>query len=333
MWNDLRLRAARGTNFLNNRYDNPLHTDGFTERQGRMWPSSEEFYHPLNPMFSLFLRTYLQLNFFPVILLRDGALGLTDFFLRFPVPKKTQTRILVHADLAYLVPMAWRSLVLGYRMTGTNTYAPTKKYLFYALISDHFLAWNQLRTILPEWLKQFDSNASVSAFCVSRSEVYDHSWSDRKTPMEFTSSMQLHFKTPIEYLTWNQAKALSSKKDVTFINMDIWRHGVGLCQVDSLMMGKAAQVMPRGQYAGFKGEKIGEWPLSFQHQLDIYTLEAEHSDLEPFIFLKKLSPYIAADMPLPIKTELMELVRKRTPISVFGDGDSTTRVHAKAKTV
>jgi hypothetical protein len=151
--------------------------------------------------------------------------------------------------------------------------------------------------------------------------------------MEFTSGLQHHFKTPLDFLTWNQARPLASKKDVTYINMDIWRHGIGLCQVDHLMLGKAIQVMPRGVYQGFRGKKLGQWPLSFQHHLDIYSMDAEHADFEGFIFLKKLSPYIAADLPLPIKTEMMQLVRQRTPISAFASGGSTKSAPATAKKV
>jgi hypothetical protein len=330
MLDELRKRTSKSTNFLINRYNNPLHTDKLTERQGHLWPSSEEFYHPLNPMFSVFIRTYAHLNYFSVILLRDGALGLMDFFLRFPVPKKTSSIILVHADLSYLVPLAWRPLILCYRMASKNSYHPTGKYFFYGLISDQFLAWNELRTYLPEWLKQFDPTAPVSAFYATRNEVYDHSWFDRRTSMEFTAALQRYFHTPINFITWSQSKSLAANKDVTYINMDLWRHGVGLCQVDYLMMGKVIQVMPRGTYAGFKGEELGSWPLSFQHHLSLYTLEAEHADFEPYVFYKKLSPYVAADMPLPIKTELMQLVRKRTPVSPFAGGAATKSAGATA---
>jgi hypothetical protein len=97
------------------------------------------------------------------------------------------------------------------------------------------------------------------------------------------------------------------------------------------MMGKAIQVMPRGVYQGFKGKKLGQWPLSFQHHLDIYSMDATHADFETFIFYQKLSPYVAADMPLPIKTEMMKLVRQRTLISDFTSDGSTKSSRAKPK--
>ncbi len=310
MWADLQRRARTNLNFLAHRWDNPLHNDYDTELQGRLWPSSEEFYHPLNPIYSFFFRNYAHLDFYDVVLLKDGAIGILEFFLRFPIPRKNKSLFLVPADLTFLVPAAWRGQVLGYRLRGP-AFVPTSRYLFYALMTDSYLSWPLFKGKLASWLKQFDPDAPASALLLHRSEIFDHTWSDRRISMEVTAGLQHHFRRPLEFLTWNETKGLAGKSDVTFVGLDRTHHGTGFCAVEALMMSKAANVMPRGRYGTFRGEKLGEFPLSFQHGLEIFTCDAPDQDFDGFLFEKKLSTYTSSKLPLPIKSNLMALLDER----------------------
>lgn len=313
MWNELQRRARANLNFLQHRWDNPLHNDYDTELQGRLWPSSDEFYHPLNPIYSFFFRNYGHLDFYDVVLLKDGAAGILDFFLRFPIPRKNKSLFLVPADLTFLVPQAWRPQVRGYRLRGPK-FTPTTRYLFYALLTDTYLSWPHFKGQVTAWLQQFDPTAPASALFLHRSEVYDHAWSDRNITMEATAALQHHFHAPIEFLNWNETKALAGKSDLTFVGMDLRSHGTGLCAVESLMMSKAAHVLPRGRYGAFTGEKLGEFPLSFQHGLDVFSCVAPDQDFDRFLFEKKLSTYTGARLPLPIKSDLMALLTERVQL-------------------
>src|SRR5690606_1540512 len=103
----------------------------------------------------------------------------------------------------------------------------------------------------------------------------------------------------------------------TYVNMDLWRSATNLCSVDSLAFSQAAQVLPRSIYKGFQGKLIGEWPMSFQHNLKIYTAEAEHSDFFEFMFIKKKTPTSNVSLPHPMMPLLYDLLAKR--LTIVGD--------------
>lgn len=315
MWNELKALCTKDTNFILNRWDNPLHNDTVTELQGRLWPSSEEFYHPLNPLFSFFISMHAHVDLFKVFLLRDGAEGILEFFVRFPAPKDFKVQILVPADLAFLVPDGWRPRVLCYRLATDRKMTYTNDYLFYGLVSEISLSWPRFRHHLDSWISQFDPNANVKAFFATRNEIYDKAWIDRKISFQIAGTFQSYFKNKIEFLNWKDVVGLSARSNLTYVPLDQWRNGIGLCSVDSMMMAKAPQVWPRGEYEGFRGKKIGSWPVSFQHNIDVFTCECDHSDFANFFFIKKTAPLVPyAPLPHPIIPELMELLAERLTV-------------------
>lgn len=314
MWNELQALAKTSPNFILNRWDNPLHADVPTDTQGNLWPSSDEFYHPLNPVFSFFFQRLENLGLFKVLTVRDGAQGLLNFFHRFPLPKTVTTQLLVPAELLFLVPDAWRPKVLCYRLEANKPRPVTSKYLMYGLISDVFLSWNRFRHHAEDWVKQFDPNADVSAYFASRNELFDQTWTDRRTGFELTAILQSYFKKRIQFLTWPEVQNIGPQSDTTLVHLDQWHNAVSLCGVDSIMLGKGLPLWGRGVYGGFTGKKIGRWPISFQHSIAVYTAECEHSDFTHFFFLKKTSPNQAQQLPSPIKPELMELLSQRLKV-------------------
>jgi len=311
MLDKLKQLSKETNNFLQWRWDNPLHAEKPTEQQGRLWPSSEDFFHPLNPIFSLFIQKYEQMEFYKVFLLRDGAHTLLDFFLRFPVPKGREAQLLIPADLTFLAPDAWRPHLISYRMECPRPFKKTNRLLFYALVSDTFLSWPKFQFQMKEWLQQFPKDASVSAFFATRNEPLDHRWVDKITSFEFMSIFQSHFKQSPELLNFEEFKGMLTKSDITYINMDLWHGGTGLCSVDNVAFSQAVQVFPRATYKGFTGKKIGEWPMSFQHKLTLYTTEAKDSDYSSFMFMKKMSPATTISLPHPIVPTLYDLLAER----------------------
>ncbi|MBY0517939.1 MAG: hypothetical protein K2P81_13600 [Bacteriovoracaceae bacterium] len=311
MLDNLKKEVEASRHFLTFRWDNPLHADLPTDMQGRMWPSSEDFYHPLNAMFSCFFQTQEHLEYFKVVLLRDGAHMLLDFFLRFPSPKGNVATFLVPADLLFLVPDAWRAKVLAYRMENPRPFKQTKRLVFCSMVSDTCLSWQHFKHHMPKWLERFPKDATLSAYIASRNEPFDHTWTDKKISFEFMSIFQNYFKNAPELLTFLDFKAMCSKTDITYINTDLYFGGVSLCAVDNLVYSQSAQTQPRTRYPGFKGKKIGEWPMSFKHNLTIYTAECEDSDFSPFLFHKKTSLNKKASLPYPIIPALLELLVER----------------------
>jgi len=236
--------------------------------------------------------------------------------MRFPFPKNTEVQLIVPAELLFLVPDGWRPKVLCYKMETNRVMTHEKHYLFYGLISEASLAWPRFRLHIEKWLQQFDRNAPVSAYFATRNELYDLAWIDRKIAFEISAIFQSHFKNLIEFLNWDDLRGNSSRADLTYVNLDLWRYGVDLCGVDSMMMAQASQLWGRGTYPGFTGKKIGSWPISFQHSLGIYTAEAEHSDFSHFFFTKKTAPVLAGvQLPYPIQPDLMELLAERLVVA------------------
>jgi len=78
-------------------------------------PQGKSYETSIPTFLSYQLKSLRHLNFFDVALLRDGALPLVKFFLSNREPTGFSSRILVHEDLSYLVPLEWREQVYYYR--------------------------------------------------------------------------------------------------------------------------------------------------------------------------------------------------------------------------
>lgn len=311
MLNEIRGLAKGNTNFVQSRWENALSNEHFTEVQGRIWPTSDEFFHPLNPMYSIFLPSVGQINYFKVILLRDGAQMLLDFFLRFPLPKLTQTKLIVPADLLFLVPEVWHPHVFCYRLKALRPMVHQKNYFFYGLANEVFLNWRFFKHQFPAWLEQFDAAAPVQIYLANRGELYNHAWPDNNIAFEICAAFQRHFKQQLSFLKWAEVGNLSADAQRTFVSLDQFRGAAHWCTIESNMLAKCINVWPRGEYAGFQGEEIGSWPVSFQHSLHLYTAKAQHSDFSKFFFIKKMSNAPGVPLPTPIVPELMSLLPQR----------------------
>jgi hypothetical protein len=303
MLDQLKELSRRSNYFLENRWDNPLQTTALREKLSCLWPSSDEFYHPLNPMFAAGFTEPQHLNAFSIALLRDGAHTLMDFYLRFPSPKLVKTIFLVPADLYFLVPDAWREQTLAYRLEGR---APklTKRIVFYGLFSESYLSWAWLQHRFPEWLKTFARDAEVSMYSAIRNELFNHKWDEKTFPFEITSQLQHYFKNPLHFLDYESFKQTWNDAEATLVNLDLLRSGIGLCAIESGAMGRAIQLHPKPTYRYFTGEHIGDWPLSFSHKLAIFKGEAKHTDFGQFFFMNKTFSY-------PYTPKLIDLLGQR----------------------
>jgi hypothetical protein len=303
MYNHIKELARTSGYFLENRWNTPLNNAQASERQSCLWPSSEEFYHPLNPMFAAFLTEPRHFSAFDIVLLRDGATTLLDFYMRFPTPKATRTIFFVPADLYFLVPDPWREQTLAYRMEVPET-KPTKKLVLYSLISETFLGWNRFRYNIDAWLQQFPKDADVSAYFAIRNEPINNHWEDRQVSFEVTAAVQNYFEKKITFLTYDALKKQGAQSDATFVHMDLLRTSVGLCAIDNMFLGQSIKVLPRKTYKAFSGEKIGEWPMSFRHKLSLYKGDAPDSDYGTFFFMQRTNSY-------PMTPKLLDVINER----------------------
>ena len=297
-------------NYVLGRWENNLHRNESNEIQNNLWPSSEDFFHPWNPVFGSVFRTTNQLKAYPALLLKDGALSLVDFFFRFPNPTVETPTIIVHADLAFLVPDSWQQQCFLYRLETHRTYTPTQKIVFYAHATESFLNWSIMKFEIDDFLLKFSKNAEVSAHICQRQEVFEQPISDQTIAYELTSTLQKNFTKKISFLNLHELKALMSKKDVTYINLDLYKSAVGLCSVESLMMSGRCQVFPRPTYKGSKEKEIARKAISFQHDLVLYNFQSKHQDFLNLFFDYKLSGS-SIRLPFPVAPKIIHLLRER----------------------
>lgn len=81
-----------------------------------------EYHSYLKPLFLFEIKDTSVLNFFDFALIRDGAIGLMDFFLSNPTPEKFTCHLIVHRKLAIFVPKEWRDQILFYEALPSITH-------------------------------------------------------------------------------------------------------------------------------------------------------------------------------------------------------------------
>lgn len=314
MLDNLKDRLKKNRNFMIERWDGPLQSKWATDQQGKMWPSSEDFFHPLNPMYSCFIKKQTDIEYFKVILLRDGAFLLLDFFYNFPIPKEKTPIILVPSDLSFLIPRPWKNHCLCYRVVEKRQPQNTKQLVFLALGSECFLSWQIFKPKMNEWLKKFPKDAEVSCFFSTRSDPIDSDTSEKKLTFEFLTKLQTHFNKEINLLNYADLKSKLVKPENTFVNFDLYQSANSLCSMETIARSQGAQVLERPRYKGFKGKKLDELPLTFNVNIEIYSCEAEHNHFDELYFLKKTLPATGASLVYPIVPKLLEIMDQRFQI-------------------
>jgi hypothetical protein len=314
MLETLKLRATKNKNFLKERWESPIHSQYATDQQGRLWPSSEEFFHPLNPIYSCFLKRHSDLEYFKVILLRDGAYMLLDFFFKFPTLKASYAQILVPANLSFLVPKSWHSHVVCYKVRKDVSAAMTKKLVFLAVGSECSMSWPIFKPKLLDWLEQFPKDAEVSLFFSTRADPLDPDFSEKKLTFEFLTQFSRYFDSQVTHLTGVELRSKFSKPDNSFINMDLYQSGTSLCSMEVLASSSACPIYQRPEYDGFTGKLMGSWPISFNTHFDLYSLESRDHDFEELLYTKKMIPATGAALAYPLVPKLLALMEKRLNI-------------------
>lgn len=297
-------------NFVMARWYHQQHQHLKLNAQEKLWPSSEDLYHPWNPVFADFCQTQDHLSLYSMILLRDGAQSLLDFFLRFPEPSKESSRLIVQADLSFLVPEQWQETTLCYRLKPSRENQLTKKLLFYQLLSDLPMDKNIFSKRLNTFLENFSPDSQVDIFIGMREKLYGSDWSERRDCFEFMAELQYYFQNKVRVIGIEELKKRSSNEELTYVNLDTLKSSVAFCSIDSYMMANSCQLFPQKTNKGFHGDFIERSPLSFNHDLVLYGLKNINCDFNRF---KKLKTYAKGteNMPFPIIPELLEILHER----------------------
>lgn len=81
----------------------------------RYYPLTERYFFELNPSFVCDYKDINEMNDYPFVMLRDGFLGISYFFLKNPKPlEKGHTLFLIPKKFETLVPTYWKEKVMLY---------------------------------------------------------------------------------------------------------------------------------------------------------------------------------------------------------------------------
>lgn len=80
------------------------------------YPHSENIFSLLNPLYLVGMKDFGQVNRYDFILVRDGLYSLADFFYRFSRPGGSETILLIHEKLGFIVPEEWQDNILTYNI-------------------------------------------------------------------------------------------------------------------------------------------------------------------------------------------------------------------------
>lgn len=294
------------SNFVLSRWDRKIHQQTHTKTQHHLWPSAEDFYHPWNPTFGFYFTTTQHMEIYPMLLLRDGAEGISDFFLRFPIYKKSFSKLAVHADLWFLIPESWRTHTVLYRMKPhRNFLKTTEKIVIYALTSESFLSWSLLQPTLEEWISTtIPQSSTVGVYFSQREELYDTSHRERTAGQELLRSLQHHLDSKVNLLNLQSLKLSGDDCNTTFIHLDLWKNSVALCSIDSYMQSRACQIFPIHTYQSKQETPIASKRISLNHEITLYKNDNDLSHF-PQIQSSVTKLYGEKELSLPLLNEVL----------------------------
>ncbi len=98
---------------------------------------AKEYFNILNPvMLHSFSANELD-SFVNYMLVRDGALSLMNFFLRYPSPQERWPVLLIRRDLEYLIPYNWREKVLLWNYESLQSQDIKKMLIVVNVVEEH----------------------------------------------------------------------------------------------------------------------------------------------------------------------------------------------------
>jgi hypothetical protein len=120
MLNKVREIISSNTNddILYKKWDTQHRDEYFSKVYWHYHPSTEKYFFEGNPSFLHEYKNLFDCGRFPIITLRDGFVGILEFFLVHPTPPKDfKSMVLINKKFASLIPIKWKEYVLSYVVT------------------------------------------------------------------------------------------------------------------------------------------------------------------------------------------------------------------------
>lgn len=100
---------------LYKKWDVQFRDDYFSQVYWSYFPVTQKYYFEGNPSFSYEYKNLFDIGRYPITTLRDGFVGLLEFFLLHPTPTSDfRSKILIHKKFERIVPKQWKDFVACY---------------------------------------------------------------------------------------------------------------------------------------------------------------------------------------------------------------------------
>ncbi len=119
------------------KWNTQFRDDFFKDIYWTYFPSTEKYYFEGNPSFLYEFKDSFDMGRYPVVLVRDGFVGIIDFFLTHPKPTTDLSCIfLIHKKYESLIPKSWKNQVFLYHMKNFAKACSKKKLFIYGFGTD-----------------------------------------------------------------------------------------------------------------------------------------------------------------------------------------------------
>jgi hypothetical protein len=270
--------------FVKSRYYNKsFHNIGDTSFS-RLFPSSEDFYSPENPTFGFFFQTETHLKQFKDILLRDGSLGIADFFLRFPFWVQGFPTVLLPYDLGFLVPESWQPHTKLYELVDDREISSNNKIdtvVFYSILNEAFTSWPLLKKNIHLFLKQnFKSSLNVNMFSLTKESIFQKHWNEDLSGVELVSEIQYFFNKKISFINKKELKQKINSNNSLFVNLDLYQNAIGLCSLEINLLKTKGNLLKRNKINVDMKYFIKNVKIHLGASLNIFNYVSEYNDFE-----------------------------------------------------
>ncbi len=204
------------------RWDQIKMHDSVRAMHDRFSPATFDYFFELNPSFHYQYHDLENLSEYPIVMLRDGFLGIFHFFVKFPKPLKgMDTLLLIPKEFSYLVSKFWKEKVLFYTIENTQKVEEIKHtYIFGTLTKDNFLKSNisktvkKMKTLIPKESKiSVVTSVKHHFFLDFRNEI--------ETSMLFQKEMYKEFGFDINFIDEYKIKNFENlDSSCGFIDLD-----------------------------------------------------------------------------------------------------------------
>lgn len=221
------------------------------------------------------VKNLASLNFFPCVLVLDGAILLDYFFKNYPGPMGIRTKFLIHREHEYLVPSEWLNHVAFYSIKHTPSIEAAQAARKLAIIShsdENEIQDLSLQNTMTQVNEIFGNQIEPPEIFFSDSCLYTFPWQENFLRMnqfkfEFYRKLQIALSQQIQYSDPGRLNeqfgadwlVVETNHSLIFRSYDLNLHTV---------LASGAQVL--GNFLQEDGSRDAEMALSPFHSLQIW---------------------------------------------------------------